>query len=165
MEIFLIIQQKPVSFIAGLTSLCLLMSCCTALSLCSSSWALPKPVHKPFLAELSICITGDSIWQKPQMPEAPEFWLPRGTPGTEEAGKKHHTWNFTVLSKWSVVILFNFYFRMVYSLKYFNFMQWLCTSNQCQNHWNFSFYEERTESWQVFSFGVVRMVPAVQTFS
>lgn len=55
----------------------------TALSLCSSPWALPKPVHKPFLAELSICITGDSVWQKPQMPEAPEFWLPRGTPRTE----------------------------------------------------------------------------------
>lgn len=97
MEIFLIVQLTAVSFIAGLTSLCVLRSCCTALSLCSP-WALPKPEHKPFPAELSMCATGDSLWQKAQMPQAPEFWLPRGTPGTEEDRQKHHIWNFRVLS-------------------------------------------------------------------
>lgn len=143
MEKFLIVQLKPVSFIAGLTSLCVLMSCCTALSLCSSSWALPM-AYKPFLAELSICITGDSGWQKPQMPEAPQFWLPRAS---QELKRQDRNTTFGIseffLSKWSVVILFNFYFRIVYSLKYFNFMQWISISNQYKKHWNFNFYEER----------------------
>lgn len=124
-----------------------------------------KPVHKPFSAELPICITGDSAWQKAECLKHLSFDCQETPQELKNRRNRNTTFGISefFLSKWSVVILFNFYFGIVYSLKYF--LQWLSTSNQYQNHWNFSFYEERIKSWHPFSFGVVCMIPAVQTFS